>query len=118
MDDARTDCALLEEHEDVRTLCYIDSRSSCLWPAIGCGRAFLYKLSNRLRIHVVLEVDRLDVTIETEFGVINDVTELLLRTNPAGQRRMIDHAYAATDELVKLAEAAVRTHRRHDRDLR
>jgi hypothetical protein len=71
---------------------------------------------NGVGVHVVLAVDGFDVVVKAELGVVDDVQQLLLWAHPAKQCRVVQDADAPSDELVELAEAAVRPDRDHDAD--
>ncbi len=72
----------------------------------------------RDRVHVVLDVDGLDVLFESKLGMVDDVEELLRRADAAGQGWVVDDPDPTADELVELGEAGVGPHRYDDGDRR
>src|SRR5581483_8270844 len=79
--------------------------------AFGCA-----ELMDGQWIHVIFTVDRFNMLIKAEFRVVNDVEELLCRSDAPYEGRMLEDANASADELVKFAEASIGTHRDDDGD--
>src|SRR5579872_5066491 len=65
----------------------------------------------RRGVHIVLAVDRQNMIVESELSMEDDIERLIVRSDPIFERRMREHTDAAADELIELAETAVRPHR-------